>query len=317
MRKLLNLFLYISLSGLLAMIFCISWIYKDFTRDGPLNSNTTFYIEKGSSISFIGKALEDAQIIDNSLLFKLGLRLFSDLKVMKTGEYRILAKSSSASIANIFQSGATQIHSFTIAEGLTSNEIVKLIRGRNNLTGVISQVPKEGSLLPETYYFSYGDSRQSLITRMKRDMKGLISKLWAERATGLPFRSIEEAVILASIVEKETGKVEERAHVAAVFINRIRKGMRLQSDPTIIYGITKGKGNLRRELNRSDLAKKTPFNTYLINGLPPTPIANPGREALKAVLHPRKTNDFYFVANGKGGHAFSETLDAHNQIVRK
>ena len=236
---------------------------------------------------------------------------------MKAGEYRIFAKSSPASVASVLQSGKTQIHSFTIAEGLTSDEIVKLIRARGELTGVISQIPKEGSLLPETYYFSNGDSKSSLIARMEKDMKRLTSKLWAKRITGLPFQTIKEAVILASIVEKETGKAKERAHVAAVFINRMRKGMRLQSDPTIIYGITQGKGKLGRDLNRSDLRESTLFNTYLIDGLPPTPIANPGKEALKAVLDPRKTDDLYFVANGKGGHAFSKTLAAHNKNVKK
>ena len=178
-------------------------------------------------------------------------------------------------------------------------------------------MPDEGSLLPETYFYSKGDSRQSLIDRMQKNMKELSHRLWKERSTHSNFSSLTEAINLASIVEKETGKKEERFHVASVFINRLQLGMRLQSDPTVIYGITMGQFNLGRRLTRKDLRSYSPFNTYLISGLPPTPISNPGVQSIIAVLNPKKSKDLYFVADGYGGHRFSETLEKHNANVRK
>jgi UPF0755 protein len=215
------------------------------------------------------------------------------------------------------QTGKTVVHRITFAEGLTSTEIAAQLALTEGLTGDLSLPIAEGSLLPETYHFSYADPRSGLIKRMRKGLSKLMMGLWPYRDANLPFKSQREALILASIVEKETGKPSERAHIAGVFINRLRKKMRLQSDPTVVYGITKGQGPLGRSLRRSELRQKTAYNTYTNYGLPPTPIANAGRKSIEAVLHPMKTNDFYFVADGTGGHLFSRTLKQHNHNVSK
>jgi UPF0755 protein len=185
------------------------------------------------------------------------------------------------------------------------------------LSGAITEIPPEGSLLPDTYVFRRGLERQALLNQMREAQTKLVESLWAERAPDLPLADTKEAVILASIVEKETGVPEERRQVAAVFVNRLRKKMRLQSDPTIIYGIVGGRGRLDRPIRQSDIEAKTEYNTYRIDGLPPTPIANPGRESLLAVLRPAPIEDLYFVADGSGGHVFARTLEEHRQNVRK
>jgi UPF0755 protein len=186
------------------------------------------------------------------------------------------------------------------------------------LDGTIAEIPPDGSLLPDTYHYSYGDKRSEILGRMTKAMDGALAELWAKRAADLPLTSPTEALILASIVEKETGVADERAHVASVFLNRLGKGMRLQSDPTIIYGLFGGEGKpADRPIYQSDLKKDTPYNTYMIKGLPPTPIANPGKDALEAVANPWKTQDLYFVADGTGGHVFAATLDEHNANVRR
>ena len=214
--------------------------------------------------------------------------------------------------------GETVVRSFTIPEGLTVAEAMEIVAKAKGLAGAMpSSLPDEGRLLPETYHYSYYDSKAQAVRRMEKALDDALAKAWAGRDEGLPLNSPEEALILASIVEKETGVKAERARVAAVFLNRLRKGMRLQSDPTVIYGITQGKGPLGRDLTRADLDTLTPWNTYEITGLPPTPIANPGLASIKAVLHPEQSDDLYFVADGSGGHAFSKTLNEHNRNVAK
>jgi UPF0755 protein len=212
--------------------------------------------------------------------------------------------------------GKSIVYKLTLAEGLTSATIIELVRGHPVLVGDVADIPAEGSLLPETYVFDRGTTRKDLVGRMQDDHTRVLDELWVGRAKDLPFSTKDEAVILASIVEKETGVASERPRVAAVFVNRLRKGMKLQSDPTIIYGLTKGVP-LGRGIRQSELEKPTPYNTYVILGLPPTPIANPGKASLAAVMNPAQTEDLYFVADGTGGHAFAATLDEHEANVRK
>ncbi len=204
-----------------------------------------------------------------------------------------------------------------VPEGLTSQQIVERLKADTNLSGDITILPAEGTLLPDTYLVSKGMGRQELIDRMQAQMKELLVSSWAKRQADLPLRTPEEALSFASIVEKETGKPEERDRVSAVFHNRLKKGMRLQSDPTIVYGIVGGQGPLGRAITKPDIESKTAYNTYQINGLPPGPICNPGRATIEAALNPATTNDIYFVADGSGGHAFSETLKEHNSAVQK
>jgi UPF0755 protein len=205
----------------------------------------------------------------------------------------------------------------TIPEGLTNFQIAHLLWATEGLQGNIPPLPGEGMLFPETYHFSWGDTREDVILRLHQAMRKTLREGWNPRASGLPLKNSQEALILASIVEKETAVAEERPHIAAVFLNRLRHGMRLQSDPTVVYDLTDGKGALGRPLTREDLKQETPSNTYVIDGLPPTPISNPGRLALQAVLHPTVSDDLYFVADGSGGHAFSKTLAEHNRNVAR
>jgi len=205
----------------------------------------------------------------------------------------------------------------TLAEGVTSWQVVRSLKQVAFLDGKVDKLPSEGSLLPDSYEVSRGETRAALIDEMQKRGKAVLDKLWARRAEGLPYDTPEQALIMASLVEKETGVPGERAEVASVFVNRLNKGIRLQTDPAVIYGITQGKGSLGRGLRQSELRRKTPYNTYVIKGLPPTPICNPGREAITAALHPADTNYMYFVADGSGGHAFSETLAQHNRNVEK
>src|SRR5690606_12136402 len=216
----------------------------------------------------------------------------------------------------ILSQGKAVLYRLSIPEGLTSQQIVARLKAEENLAGDITEVPPEGSLLPDTYRYSRGTARADIIERMRADQRRFIAAIWDKRQKDLPFQTIEQALVLASIVEKETGRADERERIAGVFVNRLRRGMRLQSDPTIIYGIAGGQGTLGRPITRSDIDTPTAHNTYAITGLPPTPICNPGRAAIEATLNPAKTKDVYFVADGTGGHSFSETLKEHNAAVQ-
>ena len=206
-------------------------------------------------------------------------------------------------------------YSVVAAEGATSWQIVTALNGIEALDGVIGDIPAEGTLAPDSYEFQPGSRASSIILRMSEAQEQILADAWAARADGLPLETPEEALILASIVEKETGIAEERRQVASVFVNRLEQGMRLQTDPTVIYGITKGEGVLGRGLRQSELRRETPWNTYVIDGLPPTPIANPGRASIEAALNPDTTEFIFFVADGTGGHAFATNLDDHNRNV--
>lgn len=284
---------------------------------GPLDEKRLVYIKQGSSIGAIAEQLSDEGVIDFSWPFELEARLFSGAGGLKAGEYEIDAETSASDVLVLLQSGKVYRRKITIPEGLMSVEIVDLLKGEEVLAGDISAIPPEGSLLPETYDYIRGDTREGIIKRMQRAMDDVRDKLWEGRDQNIPVQTWDEAVNLASIVEKETGMDGERAKVAGVFVNRLKIGMPLQSDPTVIYAVTLGKMKLDRPILRSDLNLQSPYNTYLVRGLPPTPIANPGKEALSAVLHPEAHDYLYFVADGTGGHAFSKSLSEHTRNVSK
>ena len=312
----------VSLVGMLTLSGLGFVVYHQYESPGPLETARTIIVPKGEGRREIAELLEHEGIITNRWTF-IGGHLLQSLfggkkhQDLKAGEYEISEHASMREVMEIIASGKSILYKVSVPEGLTSQQIVERLKGEPNLTGEITSNPAEGSLMPETYQFSKGASRQEIIDKMQTEMQKTVTKLWENRSADLPLRSIEEAVTFASIVEKETGKADERHRVAAVFYNRLKKGMRLQSDPTIIYGITGGAGALGRGITKAEIDTKTPYNTYQINGLPPGPIANPGKAALEATFNPAKTNDLYFVADGTGGHAFSETLKDHNSAVQK
>jgi UPF0755 protein len=277
---------------------------------------TVVLLERGQGLSAIAETLERAGVVRSAFLFKLGVIKEGAERDLKAGEYVIPAASSMNAILRMLREGRVILHRVTIPEGLTTAQALRLIAADPVLVGEIGEEPAEGTLLPDTYLFSRGETRETLVRRMMEARDRFLDQAWAGRAPGLPLKTPHEAVILASIVEKETGLAEERPRVAAVFINRLKRGMRLQSDPTIIYGLTGGEP-LNHGLRVSEMAKATPYNTYQIDGLPPTPIANPGREAIAAVLNPPSTNELFFVADGTGGHAFAATEAEHRKNIAK
>ena len=291
------------------------WLKADYQANGPLAIPATVIIHKGARTIEIATRLKQAGVILDTRMFRWGLRLFADAKPLRAGEYVFKPAMSIARVIAHLQTGKTVIRKVTIAEGLSNLEITELLANLPGLNGLLEPLPTEGQLLPETYHFSYGDSRMGLVRRMRQAMTRLVTEAWPKRASDLPLKTPAEALVLASIVEKETGVASERRRVAGVFINRLRIGMRLQSDPTVIYGITEGREPFGRSITKSDLRAKTAYNTYVIKGLPPEPITNPGRAAILAVLNPANTKELYFVAAGSGGHAFSRTLREHNRNV--
>lgn len=292
------------------------FVYYYYQSAGPLAEPKTVMFKKGMGFEAIVDHMADEDVIRLPLLFKAIAVIVGDARKFKAGEYEFSAAISPKLVMDMIAEGRVVVHKITIPEGLTVNQAVELLNGQSLLEGNVVGSIKEGSLLPQTYHYTYGDTRQQLILRMQAAMDSTLDELWATHADDLPVKSREEAVVLASIVEKETGIAEERGRVAAVFVNRLKKGMKLQSDPTVIYALEKENGKLDHPLTRADLALDSPYNTYKYEGLPPAPIANPGRDALAAVLNPPKTNDLYFVATGNGGHNFSETLKQHNANVQ-
>jgi UPF0755 protein len=316
MRRLLN-FLY-ALFGITAIAAAgiAYYLYASFTGPGPLTEDKTLVIPKGSGVAEIGGILRSENVIGDVRIFRLGVRLLSDQKPLIAGEYVFPKGISPSGAMGIMIAGKSITHRLTIPEGLTVREVLELVSSEPLLDGPLPpERPAEGALLPETYQFLRGESRASLIARMRDAMTEAIAQEWAKRDASISLKTPEEAVTLASVVEKETGRGDERARVAGVFYNRLKKGMPLQSDPTVIFAITLGKLKLKRGLTYDDLKIDSPYNTYLVKGLPPGPIANPGLAALRAVMQPMSHKDLYFVADGTGGHAFAATLEQHNKNV--
>lgn len=288
--------------------------YRAATGPGPAAQSTIVLLPSGSAVSTIAEQLADDGVINHPELFIAAVRIRGVQGDIKAGEYEIPARASVMDIIDLLIEGKSILHYFTAPEGLTTAQILRLLNADETLVGDVTIEPGEGELLPETYAHSRGETRDDLVRRMMKDQDALVDALWQDRAMDLPFSTPQEAIILASIVEKETGLPEERGRIAGVFVNRLKRGMRLESDPTIIYGITGGEP-LGRGIRQSELRGETPYNTYIIRGLPPTPIANPGRDSIAAVLNPMETNDIFFVADGTGGHAFAETLREHQANV--
>ena len=270
---------------------------------------------RGATLDQVAEALEEEGVVSSAALFRIGARYEGRAEGLRFGEYEIPAGASMATVLDLLASGRVVQYAVTVPEGLTSWEVVRLIEAEEVLTGSVEEIPPEGSLAPETYSITRGDTRAGLIDRMQALQQRTLEEAWAARDLDIEIETPEEALVLASIIEKETAIAEERERVSAVFHNRLRRGMRLQSDPTIIYGVTEGEGPLGREIRRSDINAPTRWNTYVIDGLPPTPIANPGRDSIFAAVRPEETDEFYFVADGEGGHAFARTLAEHNRNV--
>jgi conserved hypothetical protein, YceG family len=296
------------------------YMVSSFQKPGPLEANTHFMVRAGNGLAEIANNLERNGIITDARVFRyVSATYLRDGGTLKAGEYEIKAGASMKEIMELLESGKSILYSVVLPEGLTVRQVMLRLAEDPVLEGELpAEQPPEGSLRPDTYKFSRGTKRADIVQQMRVAQERLIDQIWEKRDPDLPIETKEEFVTLASIVEKETGKDDERARVASVFLNRLQKGMRLQSDPTIIYGLFGGDGKpADRPIYKSDLQKETPYNTYVIKGLPPTPIANPGRAALEAVANPWRTKDLYFVADGSGGHAFAATLEEHNANVRR
>jgi UPF0755 protein len=293
------------------------WASARYRDAGPLPAQTTIILPPGIGVAGIAARLQDARVIDLPWLFAAAVRLRDDAGRLQAGEYAFPARVSMQAAIDMLVQGRTVVHRLAVPEGLTVAQVLRLMEQAEALAGEVPAPPAEGSLLPDTYHYTRDDQRQAMIERMQGAMRATLAALWPQRAPDLPLASPEEAVVLASIVERETAVDAERPLIAGVFYNRLARGMRLQSDPTVVYAASGGLGRLERPLTRQDLQIDDPYNTYLHAGLPPGPIANPGRAALEAVLHPAPTEHLYFVADGNGGHAFAPTLAEHNRNVRR
>lgn len=317
MKRVLWTLIFITLVGLLAGGGGFFYVRVKAEAPGLNTQPVRVLIAPGLGVSAIAGHLKSSGVTPDPLIFRIWARYTQAHTKLRAGEYDLPARASVIQVLNILKSGKTVVHKLTLAEGLSVTEALMVVQDADGLQGDITDIPDEGWLLPETYHYSWGDSRNALIGRMADDMGDVLSGLWAQRAKGFILKSAKDVLILASIVEKETGVAAERAKIAAVFLNRLKRGMRLQSDPTVVYALTDGSGALGRALIRDDLKIDSPYNTYRIKGLPPAPIANPGRAAIAAVIHPAQTKALYFVADGTGGHVFANSLKAHNKNVRR
>jgi UPF0755 protein len=295
----------------------IVFAFTQFTAKGPLVASTVYQVKQGSKRA-IGAQLQDAGIVSSAAIFTAAAQVKGAFgNRLKAGEYEFPANASIDQVLSLIISGNVKTYKVTIPEGWTTEMAVARVAENEVLTGEVAAMPVEGAIMPETYVFRRGLTRQKMLDDMQAAQAKMLDELWSKRSVSDTVKTREQAVTLASIVEKETAIPEERPLIASVFHNRLKQGMRLQSDPTIIYGLVGGKGKLDRGLTRDDLASDTAYNTYKIDGLPPGPIANPGRASLEAVLNPPDTGYLYFVADGSGGHAFAKTLEEHNANVAK
>src|SRR3984885_14287258 len=308
----LILFLMIAVGG--------TYIYgkQKIEAPGPLQEDKVVNIPARAGVTDIADVLQREGVIDNNRWAFIGsvfaLKARSELK---PGEYQFQKNASLRDVIGTIVEGRVVKHSITVAEGLTSEQIVARLSENDIFSGSVRELPREGTLLPETYKFPRGTPRDQVIARMQQSQKRVLAEIWERRNPDIPVKSPEQLVTLASIIEKETGRADERSRVAAVFVNRLRQKIKLQSDPTIIYGLVGGKGTLGRPIKRSEIQQPSPYNTYVVDGLPPGPIANPGRASLEAAANPARTRDLFFVADGTGGHAFTETYDQHQKNVAK
>jgi UPF0755 protein len=310
MRKLLAFALI-----LVALLGVGLWFIQGWSALGPAARPTTVLIAPGSSLAAAAETLEKAGVIESAERFRLQARIFGAGGSIKAGEYEIPARASHSQILALLRAGRTVQRRVVVPEGLPSVLVHERLIKAEGLAGDVA-VPAEGSVLPATYDYERGQTRAGLLKRMQDAMAETLAGLWAKRSPGTVAKTPQEAVILASIVEKETGKASERPMIAGVYSNRLRQGMKLDADPTVIYPITRGKP-LGRRINQSELHDNNGYNTYVRGGLPIGPIANPGKESLAAVLHPAATQALYFVADGTGGHVFANTLAEHDANVRK
>lgn len=291
-----------------------------FDAPGPLAEDKIVNVPAGYGVQDISELLTRAGVIDQPYVFIGGVVVLKARGLtLKHGEYKFARQASLSDVVETLSEGKVVQHNFTVAEGLTSEQIVQRLLETDALSGQIKQIPREGTLLPETYKFTRGMSREQILQRMQQAHRRVLQEVWARRSPDLPaqIQTPEHLVTLASIVEKETGQEDERTRVAAVFVNRLKAKMKLQSDPTIIYGLIGGKGSLGRPIMKSEIEQATPYNTYTIEGLPPGPIANSGRASLEATANPARTKELFFVADGTGGHAFSDTYAEHLKHVAK
>jgi peptidoglycan lytic transglycosylase G len=288
-----------------------------FDAAGPLADDKMVNIPRGLGTRDIADVLQREGVIDQPYIFMGGVIALKARGDLKYGEYQFSKHASIADVVDTIIEGKVVQHAFTVPEGLTSEQIVARLLENTTLTGQIKEIPREGTLLPETYRFTRGMTREQIVQRMQQAHRRVLQDVWEHRMPDLPVKTPEQLVTLASIVEKETGRPDERTRVAAVFVNRLKTKMRLQSDPTIIYGLTGGKGSLGRPIQKNEIEQPTPYNTYVIDGLPPGPIANPGRASLEAAANPARTKEIYFVADGSGGHVFSDNYTEHQKNVAR
>lgn len=298
------------------------WLDQEFEKAGPLADSKLVIVRRGEGARDIAQRLEAENVIGSQHVFvayyvtRSVLSMFGGTPLqLKAGEYQFDASQSIRQVANEIAEGRSVLTTITVPEGLTSHQIVERLKADQSLSGTVATVPPEGSLLPDTYKVPRGSPRSAVLDLMQQESRRFIEKAWDGRAANLPYKTPEEAMVMASVIEKETGKRDERERVAAVFVNRLRQNMRLQSDPTILYGLFGGQVSWGKPIQRAEIQSRTAHNTYQITGLPPTPICNPGRASILAALRPAETKELYFVADGQGGHIFSETLKDHNSAV--
>lgn len=320
---LINMVITLSVFGLAAVGGALYLGKQKFEKPGPSTEETTIVISSGSGLTGITDSLAAKGVIDDTMLdewvFNLGTRFYKNATKLKAGEYAFKPGASMKDVMTDLVQGNAVTHSVTIPEGWTTAQVIARLREHPTLVGEITEIPSEGALLPETYTFARGMTRQKVLNQMVAAQEKMLGEIWSRRVENLPIESPDELVILASIVEKETALADERSRVAGVFVNRLNKNMRLQSDPTILYGLYGGEAWLkdRSAIKQSELQAENKYNTYQIDRLPPGPIGNPGRAAMEAVANPSRTKDLYFVADGTGGHIFAETYEQHQANVRK